>query len=105
MTVSPADGSTDKQVRAARGVFARHRRQRYPDRTRCGFCGGRWRSASTGTGRTVEGCAARHLVAGLLDGAGQLDEAGRLVPPRFALPPAACDVARPDEPDGPVRLT
>jgi hypothetical protein len=72
---------SDEQVRAARGVFARHRRRRHPDRARCGFCGGVWRLAPTTSGRLVEGCAARHLVADVLARADQFDQAGNLVPP------------------------
>jgi hypothetical protein len=78
---SAADWPGAEQIRAARGVFARHRRRRHPDRSRCGFCGGAWRLAPTASGRLVEGCAARHLVADVLDHADQFDDAGRLLPP------------------------
>jgi len=85
---SAADPPGQEQVRAARGVFARHRRRRHPDRPRCGFCGGLWRLAPTAAGRLIEGCAARHLVADVLDRAGQFDQAGNLVPPLPRPPPA-----------------
>ena len=94
---SAVDRPGEEQVRAARAVFARHRRRRYPDRSRCGFCGGAWRVAPTESGRLLEGCAARHLVAGLLERSSQLDDTGRLVPP-----PVLARAAEPDRRDHPV---
>ena len=98
---SAVDRPGDEHVRAARGVFARHRRRRHPDRSRCGFCGGAWRLAPTASGRLVEGCAARHLVADVLDRAGQFDQAGNLVPPPApGRPVNAAPPRRPVPPSG-----
>lgn len=78
MTATPETETTAvSRVRAARRVFIRHHRRRYPDTGRCAFCGDPWLPRDDV--RLVEGCEARQYVAGLLQRARQLDPQGHLV--------------------------
>lgn len=65
-------------LRAARRVFLRHTRRKYPDTGRCGFCGGTW-LAKEPQSRMIDGCAARQYAARHLAEAGHLDQDGHLV--------------------------
>jgi hypothetical protein len=80
MKVVPAtDIAVESPLRAARRVFLRHARRKYPDTGRCSFCGGAW-LAKESESRMVDGCAARQYAARPLAEAGQLDPDGHLIP-------------------------
>ena len=74
-----ADIAGGNPLRAARRVFLRHSRRRYPDTGRCSFCGGAWLVKHVES-RLISGCAARQYAADHLARAGHLDQDGHLIP-------------------------
>ena len=64
--------SSEEEAKAARAVFARHRRR--TREARCAFCGGPWRRP--GSRVPVAGCAARQYAGEALAAVGQLDNNG-----------------------------
>ncbi len=70
---------SEYEIRAARRAMALHRRRRYPDTSVCGFCGFRWQVGVTRSGKPASGCPRRRHAVGVLDGAGLVDDQGRLI--------------------------